>query len=55
MQGSKAVQLSRTGVTHVAFPANAETFVSRAASGTGDVRVRLVSPTCEPGLSQKPA
>lgn len=29
MQSSGAVQLSRFGVTHVAFPADAETFVSR--------------------------
>jgi hypothetical protein len=29
MQSSNAVQLSRSGVTHVAFPADPETFVSR--------------------------
>jgi len=37
MQASNAVQLSRSGVTHVAFPADAETFVSRATPGTGYV------------------
>lgn len=37
MQETNAVQLSRSGVTHVSLPSDPETFVARAKPGTGYV------------------